>query len=134
MGNRHGTQMVVTANLTSLLIGQVCQEECIQSFLTVDEITGQQNASHKEHSIQQNLENPKNVANSIDALYYFKSCKDICTEGTPESDRNLTLPQQPKHTQMRGHLQKFMEVVSSRLTIPGGKQTSTKIKVRGNFE
>lgn len=140
-GNRHGTQMVVTeTNLTNLLIDQVCQEECIQSHPTVNEITGQQNASPKEHSIQQNLENPKNVANSITVSSksvlrnYFKPCKDICTEGTAESDGNITLPKQPNHTQMRGLLQKLMEVVISRLTIPGGKKLSTKIKVRENFE
>jgi hypothetical protein len=142
MGNRHSAKFVADPNPLDLVVQRVLQEEHSESATTVDKMIEQRHVALKEQSNHQKLDDPKKTvvvpikasSRSILRNYFKNPSKDICTKGTAESDVNETVSQRPRQSQMRGNLHKLKEVVLSRLTLPGGKITSTKFRVSGNFE
>jgi hypothetical protein len=114
----------------NLTVHQPSQEKHSHSSLTVDKMIGTQHQPSEEQLILQKGSGPKPVLSPTKPLpkclmrdNVKKPCKDLC------------IAHRPRHSQMRGNLQKLRDVVLSKLTLPGSSKTaSIKNKVCGSFE
>jgi hypothetical protein len=90
----------------------------------------------------QEVSGPKLVVSSTKPLPKYvmredvkKPYKDLCIEDTTALEGSRRLAHPPRHSQMRGNLQKSKDIVFFKFTLPGGRKTaSIKNKVCGSFE
>jgi hypothetical protein len=138
-GSRYNTHLVAGVNLT---VHQPSQEKHSHSSLAVDKMIGTQHQPSDEQSILQKGSGPKPVLGPTKPLLKClmrddvkQPCKDLCIENATVLEGSRRLAHRPRHSQMRGNLQKLRDIVLSKLTLPGGSKTaSIKNKVCGSFE
>jgi hypothetical protein len=141
-GNRHNTQLAAGMNFPPLTVQQASLEEHYHSSSTVDKLIGPQHQPSEGQSILQEASGPKPVISAAKPLPKSvmrddvkKSCRDLCDKDTAVLESSRGLVHRPRHSQMRGNLQKLKDIVLSKLTLPGSSKTnSIKNKVRGSFE
>jgi hypothetical protein len=138
-GSRYNTHLVAGVNLT---VHQPSRETHSHSSLTVNKVIGTQHQPSEEQSILHKVSDPKLVLSPTKPLPKClvgddvkKPCKYHCIEDATVLAGSRRLAHRPRHSQMRGNLQKLRDIVLSKLTLPGGsKLASIKNKVCWSFE